>query len=489
MASEEITHDQTIPFHIWDDVPYARAICLNVTLRFDEIFDHVKLNESLAQLFQDKDWRKLGSRVRQNKSGKLEYHLPVEFTNDRPGFVFTTAHHETPISSHPLASQMPSSQKTSEILILGRMSIFNSITRHPNTPSVLADYLSADVPQLFIHIVTFTDTTLLTITFPHTIFDAMSLSYFLKSWTSILAGQKDQVAPFLGFSEDIFAAKSTADYIPAEEHVCYQQTCSKWTLGLYALCREWEVFWYPQVEDRAIVIPHLYVQRLREKALEEIQSTSTDPRESPFVSEGDIILAWMCKALGIAMDASPSTPVCISNVFDARAILGISQQGAYIGNGTMPCWTILKAGDLQEDSVSALALRVRRSLLDQRDKAQVCAMDSMRRKAVKETGFLPLVGDPHQIPMMCTNWYRARLFDLDFAGARVDGGLKSSERPCRPKYINNAGPDPLGPRSVRNFFTVLGKDGDGNWWFQVIARGKSWEKIEKTLRGLAVDIV
>ena len=36
MASEEITHDQTIPFHIWDDVPYARAICLNVTLRFDE---------------------------------------------------------------------------------------------------------------------------------------------------------------------------------------------------------------------------------------------------------------------------------------------------------------------------------------------------------------------------------------------------------------------------------------------------------------------
>lgn len=68
MASEEITHDQTIPFHIWDDVPYARAICLNVTLRFDEILDHVKLNESLAQLFQDKDWRKLGSRVRQNVS-------------------------------------------------------------------------------------------------------------------------------------------------------------------------------------------------------------------------------------------------------------------------------------------------------------------------------------------------------------------------------------------------------------------------------------
>ncbi|KAJ5485284.1 hypothetical protein N7539_005272 [Penicillium diatomitis] len=495
MSAEETTvPDQIIPFHLWDDVPYARSVCLNVTLRFDEVLDHLKLERALTELFQRSEWRKLGSRVRENASGRLEYHLPVQFSSDRPGFGFSTAQHDMPILSHPQASRMPSKPQTHGIHVLGRMSSFTSITKHPNAPCVLQDYLSADVPQLFIHVLKFTDTTLITVTFPHTLFDAMSLSYFLKAWTSILSGRKDQVPPFLGFNEDVFAAAS--EPVPAEQHVLYNQTCGNLKLGVFAFCREWEAYWYPQVEDRAVVIPHAYIERLRAKALKELRiqtpkglGPDSNPSNEVFISEGDIILAWLCKALGIAMDAYPSTQVCIANVFDARSILGISQRGAYIGNGTIPCVTILRAQNLQEDPVSSLALRVRQSLLEQRDKSQVYAMDAMRRKAKKETGFLPVVGDPRHIPMMGTNWYRARLFDLDFSAARVrvDDGLRS-EKPCKPVYINNAGPDPLTARSIRNFFTVIGKDGDGNWWFQILARATAWKKIEEVLHELAVEV-
>jgi hypothetical protein len=70
MASEEpsqtATNDTIIPFHFWDDVPYTRGICLNVTLRFEEVLDTKQLHDSLERLFEIGNWRKLGARLRQN---------------------------------------------------------------------------------------------------------------------------------------------------------------------------------------------------------------------------------------------------------------------------------------------------------------------------------------------------------------------------------------------------------------------------------------
>lgn len=70
MASEETsqtaTNDTIIPFHFWDDVPYTRGICLNVTLRFEEVLDTKKLHDAVERLLEIGDWKKLGARLRQN---------------------------------------------------------------------------------------------------------------------------------------------------------------------------------------------------------------------------------------------------------------------------------------------------------------------------------------------------------------------------------------------------------------------------------------
>ena len=70
MTSEEpsLTNSEDIilPFHFWDDVPYTRGICLNVTLRFEEVLDTRKLHDPLERLLEIGDWRKLGARLRQN---------------------------------------------------------------------------------------------------------------------------------------------------------------------------------------------------------------------------------------------------------------------------------------------------------------------------------------------------------------------------------------------------------------------------------------
>ncbi|OOQ89993.1 hypothetical protein PEBR_05855 [Penicillium brasilianum] len=494
-----------IPFHFWDDVPYTRGICLNVTLRFEEVLDTAKLQESLERLLEIGDWRKLGARLHQNvkinihpdsqvpllihhqEAGKLEYHLPSKFTNNRPGIIFTTANQPNPISSHPLASQIPSTQETSQISVLGCMSSFNSITKHDDAPNKIEDYLSSDIPQLFIHVVTFTDTTLITVTFPHTLFDAMGLSYFLQAWTAILSDQEDRIPAFLGFDEDIIEAKT--EYVPAEQHVLAKKTLTRFQMAVLVLSRWWENYWYPDVQDKVITIPNTYVQRMQERALQELRAQSSQSSrslsEDIFVSEGDILLAWLSKTLVNALNPSPQTPVQISNVFDTRAVLNISQAGAYTGNATIPSCTTFTAQSLQKSPTSNTALHLRNALNEQRIPSQVHAMSSLRKKSLRETGFLPIIGVPRQISITCTNWYRARFFDLDFSSARVDRACAGA---CRPSYINTAGPTPLGPHVARNLVTVTGRDGVGNWWVQILARAGAWERIEEVVRGLEVDV-
>jgi hypothetical protein len=110
-------------------------------------------------------------------------------------------------------------------------------------------------------------------------------------------------------------------------------------------------------------------------------------------------------------------------------------------------------------------------------------MASLRRQTLRDTGFLPIFGDPRQVQITCTNWHRARFFEVDFEGA-VSGGKKGK---CRPMYINTAGPEPLGPLVARNLVTVTGKDGEGNWWVQLVVRVEVWDRIGEMLRGISWD--
>lgn len=442
--------------------------------------------------------------IYRQESGKLEYHLPSKFTNTRPGIIFTTAHQAQPISSHPLASQIPSTLETSHISVLGCMSHFNVITIHENTPRKLDDYLSADIPQLAIHVVTFTDTTLITVTFLHTVFDAMGLRYFLQAWTDVLSGAEDTIPPFLGFDEDTIEIKT--EDVPPEQHVLSKTLFSRFQLGLFVLTSWWEIYWYPKVQDRILSIPHSFVQRLREKALQELEAQSSPPSPSSsskdiFISDGDILLALVSKTLITALNPSPSTPVLISNVFDIRAVLGIAdtKAGVYTSNATINACTPLDAATITQNPISTIALRTRCSLDKQRAPGQVHAMMALRKKALAETGYLPLVGVPGQISVLCTNWQRARFFELDFSAARMDNSDKATDDsdgkgvgvgagPCRPTYINTAGPAPLGPNTMRNMVCITGRDRAGNWLLQVLARASAWPRIEEVIRDLVGDI-
>ncbi|KAJ5383496.1 Transferase [Penicillium concentricum] len=501
--------DTIIPFHFWDDVPHTRAIGMNVTLRFDKELDPERLRNSLSRLLEIDNWRKLGARLRLDNSGKLVYHLPAKFTKDRPGFIFTAEEHDGSIKAHPLASEMPSSaqlDKNTKVRVLDGMTKYSPLVRHKNAPTGIADWLQTDIPQLVIHTVLFNDATLLTLTFQHTLMDAMGLSSLLHAWTAVLSSREEDIPPFLGFDEDLIESHTEA---VSEKPTIAGIIFGKILLLRFALVGWWEKFWFPRVEDKVLMIPGKYVDELRERALQEIQELEENGKIStniqndeqakaqprPFVSESDILLALISTLLVTAQNPSRHAPVQISNIFDIRSILGLSSPGVYIGNAIMPSCSDFEArefGDWYhgtgfECRLGPVAMKIRSALETQRTKEQVLARTALRKKTLREMGCLPLAGHPRQLGISCTNWQRAGFFGVDFGGAVVGGQTGEEFIPCRPSYVNTAGPEPLDGNGPRNMVTVTGKDSVGNWWVHIIAREEVWGQIEERARELDVQ--
>ncbi|KAJ5959250.1 Transferase [Penicillium vulpinum] len=503
--------DTIIPFHFWDDVPQNRELCMNVTLRFDRKLDSERLYNSLTRLLEIDNWRKLGARLRLDNSGKLVYHLPSKFTEDRPGFIFTTKKHDGSIKAHPLASQMPSStllNKPTKVCILDGMTRYSALVRHKSAPSSIEDWLQTDIPQLVIHTVLFNDATLLTITFQHTLMDAMGLSSFLRAWTAVLSNCEEDIPPFLGFDEDII--ESHIEPVSTEKQVMVGQTMAGILFGqisllLFALAGWWEMFWFPRVEDRVLLIPGEYVRELRERTLQELnedykKNTNTSiqndgqvkdkDKPRPFVSESDVLLAWLSTLLVTAHNPNPSTPVQISNIFDIRSALALPSPGVYIGNAIMPSYGEFQAREFGvrnhstglDYRLGSVAMKIRQALETQRMKEQVFARTALRKKILREMGSLPLISHAGQLGICCTNWQRAGFFGVDFGGAVVGDQVGKGFIPCRPSYVNTAGAGPLDGHGPRNMMIVTGKDGMGNWWVQIFAREEVWGKIGEWTR-------
>lgn len=65
-APSPVATDRVIPFRFIDDFIYTRGLCLDISLRFDDVLDAEKLRESLDVLLNRDGWRKLGARLRLN---------------------------------------------------------------------------------------------------------------------------------------------------------------------------------------------------------------------------------------------------------------------------------------------------------------------------------------------------------------------------------------------------------------------------------------
>ncbi|KAH9818954.1 transcriptional regulator sdnM-like, partial [Teratosphaeria destructans] len=277
-----IPTDTVIPFHFFDDQVYARALIMHFSYRFDAVLDVGKLKGALERLVEMDGWRKLGARVREGENGRLEYHVPEKYTEERPGFNWTQDAHQTSIDEHELASQLPKTptDATRPVLFEAPARFYPLITT-PATPKHIDDWLYTDAAPLSIHITSFTDATLVSLNWGHYLWDALGRVSFMHAWIAVLDGRDADVPPMVGYDRDPFDHVGTQ--VPPEKYLLHDAVLTGWRWWLFVFNMIVESLWYPKQEGRAIFLPGTFVQRLRDGAIASLPVDADG--NAPFLSE------------------------------------------------------------------------------------------------------------------------------------------------------------------------------------------------------------
>ncbi|RSM05421.1 hypothetical protein CDV31_009573 [Fusarium ambrosium] len=454
------------------------------------------LHTSLAKVLARPGWKKLGGRIRMTNKGKLEIHVPEPFTSQRPALKFHHDSFDVSINEHPLASTLPRATPDRPSVQVGP-STFRALGVPPGTPVCLGDYLKSDSPQLTLHIVSFTDATLVSLCWPHIAVDAMSLRDISVAWSLVLAGRESDVPPMLSADEDPMAR---AGFDPAfnEPHALQK----RWVMGL------WAFFWafrfildlllWRKMETRTLFLPRKTVHELKSLAL---RSISTDPSSNPFISDGDVITAWLSVMATAAMFSPSSTrTISIGNAFDLRTrapslFPAERNEGSYVQNAVFAYWTLFPAGYMASNTHSAIgpvAQAMRKALEEQTTEASVYTLARLSRESLEFCGVPPLFGDTSSFVINMTNWTKARLFELpdfrpaiivspktsgrqDFSAKKEPSGLETRGRPV---YYHVQGVSPNNMLE-RNSAFIVGTPG-GDYWINSCFPPEVWKLIEST---------
>lgn len=387
-----------------------------------------------------------------------------------------------PIGSHPLASQLP--EATEKAKLFASPEDFTPLVRSKAAPRKLEDWIHSDNPQLFIHAVSFDDATILTVTFPHTLADVMGIGIFMSAWSAVVRGNLTAVPTLEGFESNPLT--EVGQRTPAEKYVYFDRVLNKGQLLMFVGRRMADSLWYRQEERRTIFLPARCVKKMHLKALEELTSSGDNgcACSNPFISESDIILAWWARTLYIALGLLPSQRILVNNAFNLRTSLhdSFSSPGsAYLGNAVCMSPTFLQGRQIQEESLSNIAWKIRQSVALQQTAEQVEAVTALLKQTMEKSGYLALIGEPGMLLLSSSNWHKAGMYGLNFSSGVTASGKDINSRANgigKPSYVNGVLHSDL---SFRNTFAVTGRDAGGNWWLNGVLRADAWEKVKGEL--------
>jgi hypothetical protein len=415
----------------------------------------------------------IGTNHGAQKDGNLEYHVPEVFTADRPAITYSHVQYDTDASSHPLASRLP--KASGRPSVVGDPDDFQDLMWPAGTPLKLNDYINSDRPQLGLHIVTFRDMTLVTLSWPHTLMDAMGKKALIDAWCLMLDGKDDEVKVPYGADTDPLATLGTK---PTESHKLAPQQMGIFGLVGYGMGQALEFI--RKQENRMVCVPTSFVQQLRDEAIAELASTQSDPlAPKAFLSEGDVLCAWWTRLAVSHLLCTSTQTVVLNNAFDIRKRLQATllPEGApYVSNAIGFINVLLSVKDIMERPLSYIASSIRSAITELGTPEQVEAFFAMVRES---SGKLPpFFGDRNMHMVTFSNWTKAKLFDVDFSSAIVG---TDRTKVAKPRYIQN---NQIG-LTLPNGFPIIGKDNHGNYWLSGYMNRSHWDNIEATLAKLS----
>ncbi|KAL3481524.1 hypothetical protein BJX99DRAFT_253448 [Aspergillus californicus] len=479
----QVETDDVYPVHMLDGSKTFRDIVIVWTMCFNDVLDADKLHVSLSRLLEIGDWRKLGGRLRFKENGELEIHVPRSFTKDRPAISYSHQALSVNIEDHELAKTLP--KATSNTSIHAGPQHIRPLAVPDGAPVTLADYIYDDKPQLSLFVTSFNNATFVSLSWPHTVMDVMGQKAILHAWSLVLANRESEVPPLLGARDDALcaAADASADTPTQknEESKLAQKQLKGWAMLKFGLLFAWDMFWNPVVEARTICLPEKAMAELRRQAQEDLQ-VQGGGEEPPFVSDGDLLTAWVVR--GVASSLPQPRPVTVLHAVNARFRLQslIRASGSYVQNMAVVAFAFFSS-EVASGSLGPIALENRHHLLEQSSEAQVLAfIRQMGWEETKAGRDSPLLyGDSDALLMVLTNWTKADIFRItDFSPAIVRAGEISEERRNPPGTMVFQYAQSMRESSMmRNVVIVLGKDHAGNYWLVGNLLPAAWDRFEE----------
>ncbi|KAK2879482.1 hypothetical protein FQN49_000840 [Arthroderma sp. PD_2] len=465
--------DEVVPLRKFDNIPASRNSILYSTFVFDDALDSVKLRSSLESLIERAGWNKLAGRLWQNETGEYVYHIPLQFTKGRPPVRFHHVEYDMAMAEHPLASKLRSMKPSPTPAVMADPNSFRSLVLHPDIPTKLSHYLNKDEPQLGLVVVSFRDATLVTLSWPHTLFDALGFGELVHAWSLMLQGQLDKI----GTPHD-------AGTDPLAELGCYPtEPYKQKDVQLSWLQMAFWLFWFVYEaifsthQSQTICLPPNFTRKIRKDALNELD-LETEDGVHPFLSEGDVVSAWWARVC-VAHQKNMNK---LTNVFCALGYRGVLAQDLlpsnkpYLSNAVGMLSVLIPSNVLVSRPLSYAAAQIRRSLTNLRTRAQVEAYVALCRESKQLRP--PMFGIVDTRMIVISNWTKAKLFDLDFSAAVIPRGtVDSSCRQGFPIYTQCLFNGPI----RYNLAMILGKDADGNFWINGITERDQWTRIKEAI--------
>jgi len=495
-------HDDDVvyPLHMLDDTKTLRDIVVAWTLRFDDVLDVEKLHDSLSRLLEIGDWRMLGGRLRlkvissfilveacrltiyEQDNGKQEIHAPRTFTEDRPAVFTTRETFPMAIEQHPVAKKLPKATTHASIQLGPKA--FHTFAARGDAPATLEDFVHSDLPMLSLHITSFTDATLVGLSWPHALMDVMGQSALLHAWSLVLAGREAEVLKVLGVHEDAVIAALEAPSAPVEEFKLGAKRLAGTSMLWFGARFGWDLLTNKTAETRTICLPKKFVEDLRQQAMSELAAEQGEEKDI-FISDGDALTAWALRS--VALSSPQPRPVTALHALNMRFRLPslINAGGVYVRNMAIAACTFLSP-ETATGNLGPIALANRRHLIEQSTEPQVLAF--MRELCYNPAlGANPslVFGDPNAILVPFTNWTKAdftNIVDFSPAVVRGEGADESRVRANAPGSLTSHHVQSLrSSPTERNIFVILGKDHGENYWVMATLHPPAWEVVEKSL--------
>ena len=381
------------------------------------------------------------------------------------------------LNDHLLARQLPRHADHAYIQPLGTK--FRELEARDDVPVTTYDLCYCDEPQLAVHITSFNDETLVSLSWPHIMTSALGRQALMKSWSLVLAGRDDEVPPFSGARDDPMEKLGRLQDPEPEPFLLEHDRLRGLGFASLAVQMLWEMYWRPYMDVKIIYLPANFVARLRKTAQEDLRCANPRHKEDvPFISEGDIFAAWISRILSKSRGNCPITAATVVDI-QGRFKETFLPGHAYVQNTILAAFALYGRNETVTSTLGQQSLKIRESLVQQTTKQQCEALLRIGRKMDD----LPLYGEPDSKYLVVTNWTKAKFTEIiDFSPAVTRMGVPGHKRRTEPGRIVYHHPNILGQSvTFRDCIQVMGKDKEGNYWFKGAFLREFWDLFEKEI--------